>query len=90
MAQTDRHTDGHGNSMTNSAQWGRVGEKHNNNKHNTIKCQLKNNTRHQVLFNIKNQEGQKSFRQAKNNTTELSTIIDKDEDVDKVTKKFMK
>ena len=24
--QTDRHTDGHGNSMTNSAQWGRVGE----------------------------------------------------------------
>ena len=26
MAQTDRHTDGHGDSMTNSAQWGRVGE----------------------------------------------------------------
>ena len=24
--QTDRHTDGHGDSMTNSAQWGRVGE----------------------------------------------------------------
>ena len=23
----DRHTDGHGDSMTNSAQWGRVGEK---------------------------------------------------------------
>ena len=23
---TDRHTDGHGDSMTNSAQWGRVGE----------------------------------------------------------------
>ena len=43
-----------------------------------------------MLFNIKNQEGQNSFRQAKNNTTELSTIIDKDEDVDKVTKKFMK
>ena len=28
MAQTDKHTNGHGNSMTNSAQWGRVGEKH--------------------------------------------------------------
>ena len=31
MAQTDRQTDtqtdGHGDSMTNSAQWGRVGEK---------------------------------------------------------------
>ena len=29
MAQTDTHThtDGHGDSMTNSAQWGRVGEK---------------------------------------------------------------
>ena len=26
MAQTDRQTDGHGDSMTNSAQWGRVGE----------------------------------------------------------------
>ena len=26
MAQTHRHTDGHGDSMTNSAQWGRVGE----------------------------------------------------------------
>ena len=26
MAQTDRQTDEHGNSMTNSAQWGRVGE----------------------------------------------------------------
>ncbi len=24
--QTDRQTDGHGDSMTNSAQWGRVGE----------------------------------------------------------------
>ena len=24
--QTDRHTDGHGDSMTNSTQWGRVGE----------------------------------------------------------------
>ena len=32
MAQTDRttdrQTDGHGDSMTNSAQWGRVGEKY--------------------------------------------------------------
>ena len=28
MAQTDTQTDGHGDSMTNSAQWGRVGEKH--------------------------------------------------------------
>ena len=27
MAQTHRQTDGHGDSMTNSAQWGRVGEK---------------------------------------------------------------
>ena len=27
MAQTDTQTDGHGDSMTNSAQWGRVGEK---------------------------------------------------------------
>ena len=27
MAQTDTQTDGHGNYMTNSAQWGRVGEK---------------------------------------------------------------
>ena len=26
MVQTDTHTDGHGDSMTNSAQWGRVGE----------------------------------------------------------------
>ena len=25
--QTDKHTHGHGDSMTNSAQWGRVGEK---------------------------------------------------------------
>ena len=34
MAQTDRQTepqtDGHGDSMTNSAQWGRVGEKPTN------------------------------------------------------------
>ena len=27
--QTDRHTDGHGDSMANSAQWGRVGENKN-------------------------------------------------------------
>ena len=27
MAQTDKQTHGHGDSMTNSAQWGRVGEK---------------------------------------------------------------
>ena len=27
MAQTYRHNHGHGDSMTNSAQWGRVGEK---------------------------------------------------------------
>ena len=27
MAQTDRHTEGHGNSMTESAQWGRFSEK---------------------------------------------------------------
>ena len=26
MAHTDRQTHGHGDSMTNSAQWGRVGE----------------------------------------------------------------
>ena len=26
-AHTHRHTDGHGNSMTNFAQWGRLGEK---------------------------------------------------------------
>ena len=26
--QNHRHTDGHGDSMTNSAQWGRVGENH--------------------------------------------------------------
>ena len=26
MAQTDTHNHGHGDSMTNSAQWGRVGE----------------------------------------------------------------
>ena len=26
MAQNHRHTDGHGDSMTNSAQWGQVGE----------------------------------------------------------------
>ena len=26
MAHTHTHTDGHGDSMTNSAQWGRVGE----------------------------------------------------------------
>ena len=26
MAQTDTHTHGHGDSMTNSAQWGLVGE----------------------------------------------------------------
>ena len=26
MAQKDTQTDGHGDSMTNSAQWGRVGE----------------------------------------------------------------
>ena len=30
---TDRQTDGHGDSMTNSAQWGRVGE----NKHTARK-----------------------------------------------------
>ena len=29
MAQTDRHTHGHGDSMTNSAQWGRVVENTN-------------------------------------------------------------
>ena len=27
MAQTETQTDGHGDSMTNSAQWGRFGEK---------------------------------------------------------------
>ena len=52
MAQTDRHTDtqtktqtvGHGDSMTNSAQWGRVGE----NSITTVKKVLLN------IVNIKN------------------------------------
>ena len=37
MAQTDTHTDrqtdGHGDSMTNSAQWGRVGENETGDKY---------------------------------------------------------
>ena len=33
MAQTERQTDGHGDSMTNSAQWGQVAE---NEAYNTI------------------------------------------------------
>ena len=40
MAQTDRQTDtqthGHGDSMTNSAQWGRVGEKQAQSGHKDI------------------------------------------------------
>ena len=41
---TDRHTDGHGDSMTNSAQWGRVGEngtKTNQYLKNILKISLK-------------------------------------------------
>ena len=36
LTHTERQTDGHGDSMTNSAQWGRVGE--NNGDHNKF-CQ---------------------------------------------------
>ena len=32
QTQTDRHTHGHGDSMTNSAQWGRVGENRKENE----------------------------------------------------------
>ena len=36
MAQTHTHTYRHGDSMTNSAQWGRVGENENNINYNHI------------------------------------------------------
>ena len=40
MAQTDtythRQTHGHGDSMTNLAQWGRVGENHNSTQADTL------------------------------------------------------
>ena len=34
--QTDISTDGHGDSMTNLAQWGRVGENHNSTQADTL------------------------------------------------------
>ena len=45
MAQTHISTDGHGNSKTNSAQWGQVGEKSVKSEfrqENHKKCKLKN------------------------------------------------
>ena len=37
-AQTDRQTHGHGDSMTNSAQWGRVGENAVGYTHGLFEC----------------------------------------------------
>ena len=41
------------------------------------------------VYNLKSKECQKSFKQDTDETSELSNIIDKDEDIDKITKKFV-
>ena len=41
VTQTQRHTVGHGNSMTELAQWGRLFEKKKNSIHNIVKYNLK-------------------------------------------------
>ena len=41
------------------------------------------------VYNLKSKECQKSFKQDTEDTSELSNIIDKDEDIDKITKKFV-
>ena len=42
------------------------------------------------LFNLNNKDCQKTFKEVMDKTTELTNITEKDDDVDKVTKKFLK
>ena len=64
--------------------------------HNTIITELKCTPKPTVkvkrkeLFNLNDKECQRAFKLEMDNTTELSNIIDKNEDVDKGTKKFLK
>ena len=44
----------------------------------------------QKVYNLKNKECQKQFKHDTDNTKELSNIIDKEEDIEKATKKFLK
>ena len=41
------------------------------------------------VFNLKDNEYQINFKQDTDNTTELSKIFDKDDNVEKLTKKFL-
>ena len=64
--------------------------------HNTIiteiQCKPKPVERTKIsdIFNLNDKECQKSFKREMDNTSELLNIVEKDEDVDKVTKKFLK
>ena len=42
------------------------------------------------LFNLNNKDCQKTFKEVMDKITELTNITEKDDDVDKVTKKFLK
>ena len=44
----------------------------------------------QEVYNLKNKECQKQFKHDTDNTKELSNIIDKEEDIEKATKKFLR
>ena len=64
--------------------------------HNTIFTELdikwKPDTKQykQEVYNLKDKESQRSFKEDTDNTKELSNIIDKEDEVDKGTKKFLK
>ena len=64
--------------------------------HNTIITEIKYNpkqaskVKRNELFNLNDKECQKTFKSEMDNTTVLSKIIEKNEDVEKGTKKFLK
>ena len=64
--------------------------------HNTIVTELKikwkphSKLQKKEMFNLKDKIGQEKFKYETDNTTDLSRIIDKEDDVEKATKKFLK
>ena len=64
--------------------------------HNTIVTEMQikwktdTKTNKQEVYNLKDKDSQKRFKQDTDSTKELSNIIDKEHDVEKGTKKFMK
>ena len=72
------------------------GIKRTESDHNTIVTKLKvkwksnSKTHKREIYNLKDKEGQKNFKQDTDSTTQLSQIFEKDDDIQKLTKKFLK